>query len=86
MVRIDATAAAIDPEAGEKNPGEKRACHKKISFVKPEAVGCHGHDHGDGGHSGEQGREQEGQEELGSRIGVAIATLALASLLYIRVS
>ena len=83
MVRIVATAATIDPEAGEKNPGEKGL--PKISFVKPEAVGCHGHDHGDGGHSGEQGREQ-GQEELGSRIGVAIATLALASLLYIRVS
>ena len=84
MVRIVATGATIVPEAGEKNPGEK-GLPKKISFVKPEAVGCHGHDHGDGGHSGEQGREQ-GQEELGSRIGVAIATLALASLLYIRVS
>ena len=42
-------------------------------FLKPEAVGCHGHDHDDGGHSGEA-REQE--QELGSRIGVAIATLA----------
>ena len=75
---IVATEAAIGPEAGEKI--EEKRDSENIS-LKPEAVGCHGHDHDDGGHSGEA-REQE--QGLGIRIGVAIATLA--SSLYITVS
>ena len=72
------TEAAIDPEAGEKI--EMKRDSENIS-LKLEAVGCHGHDHDDGGHSGEAREQEQGP---GIRIGVAIATLA--SSLYITVS